>query len=288
MVKKILKMIGILTAICITLTVAFTILYIVTPDSQKEEYKEISDEAYKTDKEEVTTAEKQREQEKKEEFKYLLPDSDKRNLTEDDLENFEQEDLKIARNEIFARHGYIFNSQDLKDYFGKQSWYDPKINGADFDDSVLNKYEKYNIDFIKDHETQESDMSDTEENFYSEDGEEFQAQLLEKGEAKIDELNNEYYAIDSPKILLDDIEHAYLNELIYIEGRVKGTGENSGYYLECKDGDCTFGFELGTDYHITNQFMDQLVDKNVIVYGRMCGVSQGKYPLIYPKYFVMN
>ncbi|MDY2726190.1 MAG: hypothetical protein SOV36_05165 [Anaerostipes faecalis] len=58
--------------------------------------------------------------------------------------------------------------------------------------------------------------------------------------------------------------------------------------MECKNGECAFGFELGKDYHITNQFMDQLVDKDVIVYGRMCGVSEGKYPLIYPKYFVLK
>lgn len=31
--------------------------------------------------------------------------------------------LRLMRNEIFARHGYVFSSKDLQQYFGAQDWY---------------------------------------------------------------------------------------------------------------------------------------------------------------------
>jgi serine/threonine-protein kinase len=30
------------------------------------------------------------------------------------------------RNEIYARHGWVFQRTDLQDYFGRQPWYRPK------------------------------------------------------------------------------------------------------------------------------------------------------------------
>jgi hypothetical protein len=46
----------------------------------------------------------------------------------DIIEWLHEYDLKMLRNTIFARNGYIFNSQKLKDYFKKKSWYTPKYN----------------------------------------------------------------------------------------------------------------------------------------------------------------
>jgi hypothetical protein len=57
-------------------------------------------------------------------------------------------DLRIMRNEIFARYGYIFET-DVKEYFNKQWWYIPKSRNVD---SQLTEIEKQNIDFIKRHE----------------------------------------------------------------------------------------------------------------------------------------
>lgn len=41
--------------------------------------------------------------------------------------------LRIMRNEIYARHGYVFNDQELLAYFEKKRWYkpDPKFNAED-------------------------------------------------------------------------------------------------------------------------------------------------------------
>lgn len=63
---------------------------------------------------------------------YLLPGSDIILLTEHSLWNMDKPSLKLARNEIYARHGYIFTDTDLKNYFSGKPWYKPNssYNGA--------------------------------------------------------------------------------------------------------------------------------------------------------------
>ncbi len=76
---------------------------------------------------------------------YILPDSDKRVYSNDELSQLSDNDLYLARNEIYARHGRIFTNQDLADYFGSKPWYKPEISSDKFDDSVLNNSETANI-----------------------------------------------------------------------------------------------------------------------------------------------
>ena len=57
---------------------------------------------------------------------YILPDSDTRCLTEEDVTGLSEEEIRIALNEIYARHGRIFQSEDLNAYFASRSWYEPK------------------------------------------------------------------------------------------------------------------------------------------------------------------
>lgn len=83
---------------------------------------------------------------------YILEGSDSRYITKDEIENFSEADLRLAKNEIYARHGRIFDSEDLKDYFESKSWYKGTVNPDDFDEGVLNKYEKANIDLIRSRE----------------------------------------------------------------------------------------------------------------------------------------
>ena len=79
---------------------------------------------------------------------YILEGSDSRYVTESEVENLSEADLRLAKNEIYARHGRIFDSADLKKYFESKSWYKGTIKADDFDEGVLNKYEKSNIDLI--------------------------------------------------------------------------------------------------------------------------------------------
>ena len=44
-------------------------------------------------------------------------------LTESDVAGMTSYELKIMRNEIFARHGYIFKTKPMRDYFSAQPWY---------------------------------------------------------------------------------------------------------------------------------------------------------------------
>jgi hypothetical protein len=77
------------------------------------------------------------------------PEASNRNLTSEDLAGKTLWELKIMRNEIFARHGYKFKSQDMKEYFSKQKWYKPEYDDVT---SKLTEVENANIKMIKEYE----------------------------------------------------------------------------------------------------------------------------------------
>ncbi|MFQ6132552.1 MAG: YARHG domain-containing protein [Armatimonadota bacterium] len=79
----------------------------------------------------------------------LLPQSQHRLLTEDDLADMNRRELFVARNEISARHGRIFENEALQRYFTRWSWYSPR---SDYHESELSEIERRNIDFIRRHE----------------------------------------------------------------------------------------------------------------------------------------
>ena len=83
---------------------------------------------------------------------YILPDSDSRYLTEDDLTGLNAEQCRLARNEIYARHGRRFLDAGLQRYFDSCSWYSGTIDPADFSDSVFNEYERANSRLIVEYE----------------------------------------------------------------------------------------------------------------------------------------
>lgn len=59
-------------------------------------------------------------------------------------------DLRVARNEVFARHGRAFSSEDLQAHFGGQAWY--QVN-PDYSDAMLSDDEKANVALIASFET---------------------------------------------------------------------------------------------------------------------------------------
>lgn len=78
-----------------------------------------------------------------------FPEASDRLLTASDLQNLSKYDLKIMRNEIFARHGYIFRTNDMKNYFQNQNWYTPRYNDVN---SMLTSIEHKNVTLIKRYE----------------------------------------------------------------------------------------------------------------------------------------
>ena len=75
-----------------------------------------------------------------------------RRLNESDLSDFDSDELRVLRNTVYARHGYIFKSKDLQDYFAAFSWYTPVIDDGAAVFNLFSEIEKYNIEFIKRHE----------------------------------------------------------------------------------------------------------------------------------------
>lgn len=80
---------------------------------------------------------------------YILPTSSSAYLTRGDLAGLSQEQLRLARNEIYARHGRKFKAKELQDYFNSKSWYVGTIDSDSFKDDYLNAYEKENIKLIQ-------------------------------------------------------------------------------------------------------------------------------------------
>lgn len=83
---------------------------------------------------------------------YILPGSDTRYITKEELDGFTAEECRLARNEIYARHGRIFDDEALQFYFESRSWYEAKIQGEEFEESMLNEYEIANRDLIVEYE----------------------------------------------------------------------------------------------------------------------------------------
>lgn len=79
---------------------------------------------------------------------YLLPYSDSTYINKSDIKQYNKETLALMRNEIYARHGYIFELDTYKSYFNSKSWYTPdsSFKGTD---KELNEYELKNVKTIK-------------------------------------------------------------------------------------------------------------------------------------------
>jgi len=80
----------------------------------------------------------------------IYPQASERLLSSDDVSNLNGWELKIMRNEIFARHGYIFKKEDMRNYFTYEKWYTPRFENVD---GMLTDIEKKNIETIKRYES---------------------------------------------------------------------------------------------------------------------------------------
>ena len=82
---------------------------------------------------------------------YVLPESSSRVYSASELAGLSAWDLKVARNEIFARYGRCFNTPELQNYFESKSWYRGLYDPEEFDamSSPLSDVERANVDVIK-------------------------------------------------------------------------------------------------------------------------------------------
>lgn len=82
-----------------------------------------------------------------------LFETDKKYYTKEEFENEPMLVIHLAKNEIYARHGYTFADKDLYNYFMGCIWYSPTCDSTNFDDSIFNEYERANLEILADLDT---------------------------------------------------------------------------------------------------------------------------------------
>lgn len=80
---------------------------------------------------------------------YIFP-SDQLLIPIKALDMFTQEEIALIRNEIYAKHGYIFDNEKYNYYFSNKWWYIPNSN---FSEDMFNETEKTNVKTIIEYET---------------------------------------------------------------------------------------------------------------------------------------
>lgn len=79
---------------------------------------------------------------------FILPDSSVRVLDKSELAGFSAEQCRLARNEIYAKHGRMFDDAGLQNYFNSRSWYHGTIPAKQFNDNMLSDIEIQNRNLI--------------------------------------------------------------------------------------------------------------------------------------------
>ncbi|MDO4562995.1 MAG: YARHG domain-containing protein [Clostridia bacterium] len=75
---------------------------------------------------------------------YFFP-SDTEYVTREFLDTLNRSEVALLRNEIYARHGYVFGSEPFKTYFEQKAWYIPD---PDWTENNFSDIEKANRDLI--------------------------------------------------------------------------------------------------------------------------------------------
>lgn len=83
---------------------------------------------------------------------YVFAESDTALIEQNDLINKTVLECRIAKNEIYARHGRKFNDESLQNYFNTCSWYDGETEPEDFDEQVLNDIELENLNILSEYQ----------------------------------------------------------------------------------------------------------------------------------------
>ena len=74
--------------------------------------------------------------------------TDTKYYTKEDFQDVPPLIIHLAKNEIYARHVYIFKDVNLNNYFKGQLWYIPLMSAEEFDDSIFNEYERENLKLL--------------------------------------------------------------------------------------------------------------------------------------------
>ena len=76
---------------------------------------------------------------------YILPDSNSRLYTREELSGLDDNTLQLAINEIYARHGRKFNTESMQAYFDGKSWYSGTVDPEVFDGNEAAYFNEFEI-----------------------------------------------------------------------------------------------------------------------------------------------
>ena len=105
----------------------------ISPDGYDDDYEELEEES------------------EEENDSFIFPNSSDEYLSASDVKHLSKRDLSLARNEIYARHGRLFTSEKLQNYFDSMDWYDGRYE--EVTDDELSQVEKDNIKLIQKYES---------------------------------------------------------------------------------------------------------------------------------------
>lgn len=79
-------------------------------------------------------------------------ESDRYYISEYDLSRLSRDDVRLILNEIYARHGFIFQMDVYRNYFMGKSWYHPRYSSNSDVEAMFNSVEKANVATIVNYE----------------------------------------------------------------------------------------------------------------------------------------
>lgn len=185
---------------------------------------------------------------------YIFPESDKTLLTESQLNDLPLKTLELGRNEIFARHGYVFKMEELKKYFSQKSWY--KANDSFNSEKDLSATETKNISLIKSIEDKKTNKK-TEENNSGNTNGNASAKIYGKIKQVSTENGTKYITIDKVEWLTyDDIQNRQdvKDYLVKQYGSIPSEIEND-YFIYDPDSNVT-KLQFNNNATITNWKFD--------------------------------
>ncbi len=182
-----------------------------------------------TDISEKEIGPKDKLEEEKQQHEYVLPESDSKMILESDIQNLSESELRLAINEIYARHGRIFTNENSKIYFNSLSWYEERIDGDKFDESVFNEFEKINLELLIQFEKNK--------------------QIQEIEAEKLVEIKKKYFSgVDSLFLtsIYDKPENIDLNQLFYMGTQVESYSIPNEELQELSKirGDVVYNFDI--------------------------------------------
>lgn len=82
-------------------------------------------------------------------YQYLFNRLKDKEITEEDIEGLSKQDLRILRNWYYAQYGYMFRTDDMREFFEQMPWYEGRYTDVS---GMLTDLERRNVEFIKRHE----------------------------------------------------------------------------------------------------------------------------------------